>query len=255
MAKRQCGQRKKGGVYAEVAESPNGMPLEYFIVDPPHVVDLAALGVTPRGVHLVEREGVWHIFDVVGQDNYPNVLDVIEEGRDMGFSRRCELPDYSRLGPNSRLILIHQRAMITNYSEYVSRLTDEQREAFECPIEVWMNRMGSGVGESEKIHDLDDLTTMCAGLWQYDVEGADIEGGEFQDDGSTKPRLYRKLEGGAMYPGWPRPEEIEPEYRYAIFMSLPLARLVVVNDPDDNTHEKKLEKARKGGLPVDLVEE
>src|SRR5262249_38923290 len=82
--KRQCGYRKKGGVYLTVPTSEDGAPIEYFLVDPPQPVELGALGIAPRGVHLIENEGVWHVFDVVGQESYPNVADFVEE---------CLLPD------------------------------------------------------------------------------------------------------------------------------------------------------------------
>jgi hypothetical protein len=79
--KRQCGYRKKGGVYPTVPTSEDGAPIEMSLLDPPLPIELDALGVAPRGVHLTEKEGVWHVFDVVGQDNYPNVCDVIVEAR------------------------------------------------------------------------------------------------------------------------------------------------------------------------------
>ena len=79
--KRQCGYRKKGGAYLTVPTSGDGAPIEYFLVDPPQPVDLETLGIVPRGVHLIEKEGVWHVFDVVGQDSYPNVADLVEEAR------------------------------------------------------------------------------------------------------------------------------------------------------------------------------
>ena len=68
--KRQCGYRKKGGAYLTVPTSEDGMPIEYFLLDPPRPVDLNALAIAPRGVHLIEKGGVWHVFDVIGQENY-----------------------------------------------------------------------------------------------------------------------------------------------------------------------------------------
>jgi hypothetical protein len=148
--KRQCGYRKKGGIYLTVLTSEDGAPIEYLLIDPPQPVDLDALGIVPRGVHLIEKEGVWHVFDVVGQDNYPNVCDVLEEGRVLGFSRRCELPDYSRLTRESRLVLIHQRAFIRNYREYLERFTEQEADDFKCP---------------QRRHRVKNLEEMCAGLW------------------------------------------------------------------------------------------
>ena len=64
---RACGRRVKGAVYAETRPSESGVPVEFFIVDPPRPVDLAALGLTAVGVKLVEVNNVWHVFDVVGR--------------------------------------------------------------------------------------------------------------------------------------------------------------------------------------------
>ena len=86
---RGCGSRKKGGVYLTVAEGPGGKPIEHFLIDPPIPVDLQQLGIGPRGIHLVERNGVWHVFDVVGTKHYPNVADYVW---DVGNSRASASP-------------------------------------------------------------------------------------------------------------------------------------------------------------------
>jgi hypothetical protein len=133
----------------------DGKPIEFFLLDPPLPVELDALGIGPRGVHLIEKEGVWHVFDVVGQENYPNVCDVIEEARYWGISRRCELLDYSLLTAESRLVLLHQRAFIRNFADYPPLFGEHERRDFRCP---------------KNKHALDSLEGMCAGLWRHDFE-------------------------------------------------------------------------------------
>ncbi len=231
--KRQCGYRKKGGVYLTVPTSENGLPIEYFLLDPPLAVELDALGIGPRGVHLIEKEGVWHVFDVVGQENYPNVCDVIEEARYWGISRRCELADYSSLTAESRLVLLHQRAFIRNFADYPPQFSEQERRDFRCP---------------KNKHPIDSLEGMCAGLWRHDL----VEGIE---PVNNDPSYRRRLECGVVYTGYRRPRDIEPEYQYAIFGIFPIGQIEVVADPDDETHEKKLERARQAQLPVRLVEE
>lgn len=233
--KRQCGYRKKGGVYLTVPTSEDGAPIEYFLVDPPQPVKLDALGIAPRGVHLVEKEGVWHVFDVVGQDSYPNVCDVIEEARWLGVSRRCELADYSRLTKESRLVLIHQRAYIKNFAEYPKHFSEQEMDDFRCP---------------RKLHLIGGLDEMCVGLWRHDV----VEGVE-RDEAGSRNRTSRRLECGAQYPCYGQPVEVTPEYQYAIFAILPIGQIEVIEDPDDQTHKEKIERASKSGLPVSLVEE
>ncbi len=233
--KRQCGYRKKGGVYLAVPTSEDGAPIEYFLVDPPQPVELDALGIAPRGVHLIGKEGVWHVFDVIGQDSYPNVCDVIEEARWLGVSRRCELHDYSRLTRESRLVLIHQRAYIRNFAEYPMHFSEQEAGDFRCP---------------RKLHLITDLKEMCAGLWRHDV----VEGVERDEVDQREPHR-RRLECGAVYPCYGQPVEITPDYQYAIFAILPIGQIEVIEDPDDRTHEEKIERAGKSQLPVSLVQE
>lgn len=52
MIERGCGKRKQGGCYLTVNTSPDGTPIECFIVDEPVKVDLAELGISPRGIYL-----------------------------------------------------------------------------------------------------------------------------------------------------------------------------------------------------------
>jgi hypothetical protein len=91
---------------------------------------------------------------------------------------------------------------------------------------------------------------ICAGLWRHDV----VEGIERDTEGH-RDLASRKLECGALYHCYSRPIDVTPEYKYAIFGVFPIGQLEVVRDPDDQTHEPKLEKAQKSGLPVELVEE
>jgi hypothetical protein len=94
---RGCGTRVKGGIYAECKLSPFGMPIEHFLIDPPNPIP-DDLGLTPVGVKLFERDGVFHILDWVGSAHYKNVADFIEETRNFGASRRLsKSTDFSKL--------------------------------------------------------------------------------------------------------------------------------------------------------------
>lgn len=238
LSERGCGKRKKGGCYLTVATGPDGAPFENFLVDPPIPVDLQKLSIGPRGVHLIERAGVWHVFDVVGRQHYPNVADFVEEARLMGISRRAELPDYSKLTPASRLILIHQRAYITNWDEMAAELCFAERyEEFRCPRSIANHRLEAPSGME-----------MCAGLWWHNVEEMEAE-----TPNDCRIAGVRHLPAGIQYRGW-RSADLLTEYQYAIFGSFPLGSIEVVEDPDDRTHEPKLERARRASLPVNLVE-
>ncbi len=114
---RGCAPRKSGGVYFECGFSPSGQPVEHFLCDPPVLVDDWHL--SPVGVQLIERNGVTHIVDWVGSMHYPNVADFIEEVRRFGLSRRLSSKlDFSRITPQTRILLVHQRAYVDNFEEY-----------------------------------------------------------------------------------------------------------------------------------------
>src|SRR5574338_1083558 len=148
---RACGRRICGGVYAETRLSEDGMPIEYFIVDSPAPIDVDQRGLAAVGVKLIEINGVHHIFDIVGQEYYPYPSDYVEETRRLGASRRLQANlDFSRLGPGSRLVLIHARAVIDNFSAY------PQPPQVQCP---------KGIAA----HALSPLPEMCAGLWWHDL--------------------------------------------------------------------------------------
>ena len=230
---RGCGRRVVGGVYAEVKQGEGGMPIEAFLVDPPAMVNAQDFGLTDKGVRLIEIENVWHVFDIVGEKHYPYVADFVEEGRRMGFSRRLpENLDFSKLDPEqSRLVLLHRKAMIMNVEEagflHLEHL---------CP---------KGITE----HEAGQLQEMCAGLWWHDLgaKGLDADG-------------LRELQSGAKYAAAVRPKgSAKPERALAIFMSLPITDLAVIRgrNPEENARvEKVYEKvASQSKLTVNLEDE
>jgi hypothetical protein len=144
-ARRGCGYRQPGGAYLAVPLGPGGKPVEAFLVDPPFVVDASALRLSSVGTTMVERDGVTHVLDVVGREHYPTVAEFIDEARRLGVSRRISrTADFSRLGPNSRLLLLHAHAHIANAPEFVSTRR--------CPCEA-------------PEHLAEEFNGMCARLW------------------------------------------------------------------------------------------
>jgi hypothetical protein len=114
--RRGCGFRLAGGVYAafDIAydpERPVGREIalgQYFLERPIHV-DPAALGVSPVGVTMIERNGTWHLLDWVGEQHYPTALEFANEVYAMGLSRRMPANlDFSRLDADSRILLLHR---------------------------------------------------------------------------------------------------------------------------------------------------
>ena len=229
---RACGNRVAGGIYAETRLSGGGEPIEFFIVDPPKPVDIAELGLAAVGVKLIQVENIWHIFDVVGAEYYPYPADYVEETRRKGASRRLpgNLP-FHLLSPESRLVLVHSKALIQNFPEY------PQPPAVECPKIL-------------PAHQEAPLPEMCAGLWWHDLPASALE--------AENGHALRRLKGGTAYPAVPRPEGIAPQYRHAIFMTLPISNLAVIqgrNAQEIARAEQAFQAAGRSGLPVYLEEE
>ncbi len=143
--KRGCGVREPGAAYLAVPMGPGGAPVEAFLVDPPTVVDAASLGLSATGIKLIAREGITHVYDVVGREHYPTVAEFVDEVRVMGVSRRiASNTEFARLTSASRLFLLHEHAGIANACEFPT-----QRRC-PCLVEEHLN-----MGYSD----------MCARLW------------------------------------------------------------------------------------------
>ena len=222
---RACGRRIPAGIYAETRLSPGGQPIETFIVDPPKRIDINSWGLTARGAKLVEVGGVWHIFDIVGREHYPHVADMVEETRHKGASRRLASNlEFSRLTPESHLVLIHARAVIENYDEY------PQPPRVTCP----------------RFEHLTYLEETCAGLWWHDIPEGDLAADEYG-------HYQRSIPGDVSYHATPRMEGIAPQYHYGIFMRLPVTNLAVIagrNHQEESQAEKSYQAANQSNLPV-----
>lgn len=249
MVVRGCGTRVAGGVYAEIPLAVDGVPLDHFLICPPQPLDAEAMRLSPRGVSLIEREGVWHVIDWIGSEHYPNVADLIAEARRHGISRR--LPrnlDFGKLTGESRLLLAHNRAHMDNAddlrrvldNEAVERVKDGHRSA---------SALRARCPQGKVAH----LTEgMCHALF-YD----DVEGGEAVLDPAVPWRTVERTVGDTTYRARRRPEGFTPRYGLAIFMSVPLARLTVINDPDDpeGTQESLRNVREAQGIDTRLEEQ
>lgn len=227
---RACGRRIAAGIYAETRLSPFGQPIETFIICPPKPIDIAAWGLAPRGARLVEINGIWHVFDIVSKADY-HVADYIEETRCKGASRRLSSKlDFSKLSQESRLVLIHEQAIIENYNEY------PQPPSISCPRDIHRDR----------------LEEMCAGQWWHDIPASELR------SDAEGLRHTRTIPGGVSYIAYPRPEGIIPLYQFGVFLSLPISNLAVIagrNPQEDEKAEKAFRAASLGELPVYMEEE
>ena len=229
-SERACGKRIAAGIYAETRLSNQGQPVESYIVDPPKPIDIEKWGLTARGARLIEVGGVWHIFDIVGRKYYPHVADIVEEIRYKGASRRLSGKlDFSKLTPESCLVLIHERAVIENFAEY------PQPPLVTCP----------------RFEHLERFEETCAGLWWHDIPEGDLTANEH---GQT----YRSIPGDVSYRAIPRIEGVEPQYHHGIFMRLPVTNLAVIagrNAQEEKEAEKAHQAANQSSLPIFMEDE
>lgn len=112
MTERGCGTREESSLYACCPVSPDGLDIEYFLIDPA----IPWNGKQLRGPMLVKSKrhpGVFNVIIGVGKEFYPFVPDFIEEARVMGISKRFsrDFP-IERLTPGrSRMIMLHMNTI------------------------------------------------------------------------------------------------------------------------------------------------
>lgn len=223
---RGCGQRVMGGLYVECGLSPSGAPLEAFLIDPPSLIDIQALGITPVGTKLIDHAGAFHVIDWVGSSHYENVCDFVEEVRRFGLSRRIACnTDFTRLTSASRILLLHSRAYVENFAEYAKQWEYSQspkpgHPQPRCPKNI-------------AAHDQNEPPAMCAGVYWQDIDGGVSE--------SSSPRTVTRTLPSFSYTACARPTGINPKYLPAVFASFPISRLVAVRgSAEENSRNKKL---------------
>lgn len=245
---RGCGTRAEGAAYLEVRQSPNGVPLEHYLICPPIPVDPAALRIEPRGVYLIERpdgSGVTDAYDWIGSEHYPNVADAIEEGRRHGFSRRISrTTDFARLTEESRLILLHARAHIDNAADYRQAIHDQlrsERQGAPYARPVCPKDDGRHIALE---HDGKPNPQMCQALYHDDITDA-----EPVYDPAVPYRTVERTVGDTTYRARRRPDDVTPRYQVAIFAALPITTIAVIRAAD-GSHRETTERARASDLPV-----
>jgi len=210
---RGCGFREDGGIYSMCLLSTRGTPIEEYLVDPPLVIDINEIGLSSIGVKLIQNEeGYWDVWDVVGSNNYPNACDMIEEIKRLGMSRRLPSTlEFDKLTLISKHILIHARGYTEQFNEF------DRYES--CPKSIFN-------------HDRIWPTEMCIGRYYDALIEAEKEG----------DHVVRTIPCKS-YIGYSLPENLEIEWKHAVFMSLPITCLHVVGDSEksDNSYEKATE--------------
>lgn len=254
---RGCGTRMPGGVYLVVPMGPDGAPLEHFLFCP--AIPLPPeWNVSPRGQQIVPFASRNCVVDWIGENNYPNVSDFIEEGRCHGFSRHVSPELAARVEPGARLLPVHARGLIRNWSLYAPRTMDM------CPRQLHpVNELaGYSDREMEWFEDfypraIADHTRAhyphagCSGYWWEDIEGGTVIDAKalLGEHGYVERTI-----GDTTYTGFARLPWIEPDYEPAIFAMLPIGVIHVIDGAEESADTyRRMRKTAK--LPVQLMEE
>jgi len=219
---RGCGRRKQHALYLCTALSPDGAPIEDFVLDPARPFRGGAF----RAPMLLERPGGCDVLIWVGSEYYPFVPDFIEEARQMGVSRRIPFNfPLERLAEHPRMFLIHPRAIqdfgyrvewTGRRPKHACRLPERRHR---CTFDLWP-------------------LSLLESMERHEVEGRRVK---------TPSCAY---EVGASV------SELEccPVYRPGLFAAFYITHLEYVNR-DRKVPEPLWRRAREAGLAVEVMEE
>lgn len=256
MAARGCGgSRVVGSLYLVTKLVKGGTPLYKFIIDPPIPVP-HGLDIPFRGVAIRERpdsNGIYDVYDHVGSEHYPNVLDFVAEVAKLGLSRRVSSKiDFEKITPESRIILVHERAVLVNHAALYRELAKE-RTAYAGYFEKVAGNFSCLTHREDHVEfamACDEAAPCCAGVWRQLITG-----GDDVYDPSVPPRTVKRSVGSTAYRALKAPEKFTPEYQRGFFMSLPLTGVELVKSRDGNKDLDAIERASRAGIPLSLEDE
>lgn len=249
---RGCGTRQAGGTYLECGTGSGGRALEHFLCDPPIPMTCD----TKVGVELIERGGVVHVLDWVGENAYPYAADFLEEGRRYGFSRRVSKTlDLSRLSFESRLLVVHARGLVTNHQDVRPAMPEGYNQAYDSKgLRKPAHEHHCGHLERTSIpghHLPNPHNHACTrDLWTLPPANRVFDG---------DPPRYERHFASIQYEVFPlSPDAPVPETTPALVASLPITNVSVVK-AEGGSHQETLTKVREllsweGGLKISVIE-
>jgi hypothetical protein len=243
--KRGCGTRVAGGCYVESGTAENGVPIEYLIVDEPQGESSTGTAewFKPHRTPLVVTHGdVNHLVVWVGEEFYPNPFDFIEETRVLGASRRLPSTfDFSVIGPHSRMIFVHPRA-----------LTDAKPiEMLECPCP--RHALRGGLAIVKPAHTSFEVSHKCIGASLYMPKDQITRPGITWDDRSQSDisTNVRAIPCGHVYRVFELPDVLDKDAlkpRPGVFLQVAITGVAMVRQKDGSFDPKIAERIRKAGV-------
>lgn len=251
---RGCGERKPG-CYLEVGLSPWGTPLNTFLLDPPQKVSQEMIKALPNKTQVMEYHGEHHVMRWVGEESYPFVADVIEEGRRMGFSFRIPANlDTSKLViGTSRIIVAHPKAYNTLWErQYAPEFCKKEVEGHALRLD--RSRSNEGLIEVEDVLTQSPVAGPCL-FKTYELIPKEEAEGSWCDEFGYE-RYWRRI-GSTTYLFTPSGEDTQGLVP-GFFARLPLTNLAFVDgnmgEEDRKKWQKARDKAKEAGLPHYTVE-
>ena len=234
LRQRGCGWPIKGGTYIS-KEFDETNPLDLYRLDPTYPLP-EDFGMSFIGMTLKERlleDGVTVVLDVwdwIGEDAYPNVPDIVEEWRQLGFHQKVNPSILQKLSPESYYLAVHARASFLDPTVMWEKRRQHPHLPL-CPKELPQHM------ELDPNVDPRDLGT-CPGLFLSDVR----EGTAPTSDGVVVRHMPSF--------DWDGYAPVDPDVEYvpAAFFSFPIglqAEFLVYEDIEGGLHDHALEELRK----------
>lgn len=227
-AVRGCGTRTEGGLYLEVGLSRYGWPVEYFLSDPPHPYEPDV----KIGQQIVERGETHHIIDWVGEQHYPYPVDIIEEIRRYGLSRKVSPnADLHLLDENSRILLVHAKGLVSNtgplkhQTEWSTEKHNLGRYCVQKRFHANDLHIRRPEGPCSRMH------------WLYAPPNTEsLDAAHYRENGSVRFTIYAPFTDG----NW---DVLGPTYEPAIIASFPITRFALIR-AQDGSHAETAQKVR-----------
>ena len=250
---RGCGDRESGGVYAECGLSEHGAPLDYFAFCPPLPI--------PEGIDLVNKPRLWlrtdpgsnqpvldpltnePIYDLlihIGAEHYPEPPDYYEETKRLGASRRLNPNlDFTLLTSNSRMLLAHPRAIVTQWWDLaLPELCKKHQVGHDLDFFAQL-----GVVDAEAARKDERRQGPCLfKLWDLLPQDEAIQ--VFNQGEGQRPLCLRRT-GSTVYQYRPSGEQAE-QRQEGFILGLPITGFALIKHADGAVNEKAKQKLLSG---------
>jgi hypothetical protein len=246
---RGCGEPAADSMYWMIPTSPDGVPIEYYLLDPLKRIP-AGIKIRKRGLTLIQVGEVWHVVDHVGSGPYPNALDWFYEAKAHKFHQKIDSNlDFSKLDKTrSWYFVVHDR-VIPVYPD-IPGWYEEWNEAEDLIVLTCIqgrenhDRMWQGATFPHEEWE------PCASLlW------TDIIQGEFADERDARLRKVHRKTVSVEYTGYCLDADEPTKWARGFFAAFPLSIMQSIIYPgrDGKVTDKKLKQIREGGW-VDPIE-